>query len=168
MEFGPGERVSVRSLKLGKMAYKKFQNWLIVFYTGGKRKSSDLQIQLQKNMEAEGRIEAFQKMKQLACETALSLEQGDIEAVGNLIDLGWQEKKHSNPLISNERIDGLYSAARRQGALGGQLAGAGQVGYLFFLCPPQKQTAVCVVLERLGARKVDFILSKRGLKVSRQ
>lgn len=165
MEFGPGEKVLVRPIKISSSTYQKFQDWLIVFYTGGKRNSSDFQKHLKKNMEQKDKLKAFQKMKELAYETKDCLGRGNIEELGYLIDIGWHEKKRSNPIITNEKIDRLYSSAREHGAIGGQLAGAGQVGYLFFICPPQRQPEVQTSLEKQGAEAVNFKFSNEGLKV---
>jgi len=165
MEFGPGEEVSVYPIKVSSNTYQKLQDWLIVFYTGGKRNSSDFQKHLQKSMKQKDRLNTFQKMKELAYDTRDCLERGNIEDAGHLIDIGWEEKKRSNPIITNAKIDALYSSAKMCGALGGQLAGAGQVGYFFFICPPQRQTEVQITLEKHGAKEVDFKLSSEGLKV---
>ena len=41
--------------------------------------------------------------------------------------------------VSNGSVDDLYLAARRAGALGGKLTGAGGGGFLVLLCPPDRQ-----------------------------
>jgi D-glycero-alpha-D-manno-heptose-7-phosphate kinase len=42
----------------------------------------------------------------------------------------WETKRERSPGITSERIDDLYTLARRSGALGGKLVGAGGGGFL--------------------------------------
>ena len=44
-------------------------------------------------------------------------------------------KKKMSPRISTGFIDEAYDAARREGALGGKVTGAGGGGYMLFFCP---------------------------------
>ena len=61
-------------------------------------------------------------------------------AFGRLLDEGWKLKRSLSDKISSEHIDEIYDAARRAGATGGKLLGAGGGGFvLFFVEPGQKQ-----------------------------
>ena len=42
----------------------------------------------------------------------------------------WENKRERSPGMANERIDDLYTLARRAGAIGGKLVGAGGGGFL--------------------------------------
>ena len=55
---------------------------------------------------------------------------------GRMLDESWQLKRSLSSAISNERIDGVYEAARRAGALGGKLLGAGGGGFMLIFAPP--------------------------------
>ena len=68
------------------------------------------------------------------------------------------------PAISNRDIDELYATARRHGALGGKISGAGGGGYMFFYCPFDRKHTVSEQLERLGAEVVPFAFDRHGLQ----
>ena len=57
----------------------------------------------------------------------------------------------------------LYDAARKAGAIGGKLLGAGRAGFLMLFCPPERQAAV---RERLkDVREEPFSFEPEGSKI---
>jgi D-glycero-alpha-D-manno-heptose-7-phosphate kinase len=65
--------------------------------------------------------------------------------------------------VSNERVDDLYEVARRSGAIGGKLLGAGQAGFLMLFCPPSRQASVRERLKDL--REMPFAFESEGSKI---
>jgi D-glycero-alpha-D-manno-heptose-7-phosphate kinase len=65
--------------------------------------------------------------------------------------------------MSNDRIDGWYELARKSGAIGGKLIGAGGGGFLMFLC--QEGSRVRHVLTEEGLDEVRFRFDFEGTKV---
>lgn len=65
--------------------------------------------------------------------------------------------------ISNGHIDGMYATARRAGALGGKITGAGGGGFLLLYCPRECQPAVREALK--DYRELPFHLERDGSKV---
>ena len=65
--------------------------------------------------------------------------------------------------VSNKSIDGFYRLARKAGALGGKITGAGGGGFLLLYCPLKKQEAVRSALAHL--RELPFGLEQDGTKV---
>ena len=63
--------------------------------------------------------------------------------------------------VSNDHIDGIYSAARSAGALGGKLLGAGETGFILLYVPPDRRDGV---IEALTSRcvHVPFDLDQGG------
>ena len=62
--------------------------------------------------------------------------------------------------MSNPELDALYRSARRAGALGGKIAGAGGGGFLLLYCPLGAQDAVRLALSHL--RELPFTLEREG------
>lgn len=56
-----------------------------------------------------------------------------------LLHDAWLSKRQMAAQISDEHIDELYWTARRHGALGGKMSGAGGGGYMFFYCQFDKK-----------------------------
>ena len=61
----------------------------------------------------------------------------------------WQAKRSLSPAVSNGDVDDLYDRARRAGAMGGKLIGAGGGGFLLLFVPPELRTAVRAALDTL-------------------
>jgi D-glycero-alpha-D-manno-heptose-7-phosphate kinase len=53
-----------------------------------------------------------------------------LEGYAALMHEHWEHKRRRSPGMTNEHIDRLYELARRSGALGGKLVGAGGGGFL--------------------------------------
>ena len=76
----------------------------------------------------------------------------------------WEEKKKYSTHITTPFIDGLYDAARKEGAIGGKITGAGGGGYMIFYCEPDREIAVRERLTQLGAIPVPFSFEFNGLE----
>jgi len=163
--YGPGELVAVEPLACAEPARQRLRDWLLLIYAGGRRASAELQVTLQAGMRGGDRLAALSELAALADQARVALEGGDLPAAGELFHRGWEAKKRSNPAVTNERIDAIYAAGRRAGALGGKLIGAGGAGYVFFLCPPQAQPAVVAAVAASAAVPVDFSFDMQGLVV---
>jgi D-glycero-alpha-D-manno-heptose-7-phosphate kinase len=81
---------------------------------------------------------------------------------GELLHQGWEYKKQLASGISNGRIDAMYQAARRAGAIGGKISGAGGGGFLLLYCPVECQDDVRKALAPL--RELPFALERDGSK----
>ena len=70
------------------------------------------------------------------------LTGNDLEAFGKLLDDGWQLKRSLSNKVSTPEIDAIYDTAKKAGALGGKLLGAGGGGFVLLFVPPEKQPTV--------------------------
>ena len=77
----------------------------------------------------------------------------------------WEQKKRLAAGISNPWIDECYETARRHGALGGKITGAGGGGFLMLYCTPVKAPGVTEALEQLGLKRMDFSIDFDGAKI---
>ena len=82
---------------------------------------------------------------------------------GRLLHEGWQIKRALTQKISNAKIDEIYEAGLRAGALGGKLLGAGGGGFMLFFVPPERRQALRKRLNKLLC--VPFSFSNRGSHV---
>jgi len=66
--------------------------------------------------------------------------------------------------ISNPMLDDIYSAAIRNGALGGKVSGAGGGGFMFFYCPGNTRSKVIEALREFGGQTKRYEFAGKGLK----
>jgi D-glycero-alpha-D-manno-heptose-7-phosphate kinase len=150
----------VQQDRLDELAY-----CLLLCYTGQTRLSAnilDRQIDSYVRKDAEV-VRALDSQKAMAVAMKNALLQGRLDDFGDLLHQAWQTKKHLDRAISNPRIDEMYEAARREGALGGKILGAGGGGYLLLYCPFDRKHRIAPALESLGGQIVDFGFDLRGL-----
>ena len=91
------------------------------------------------------------------------LSESDLEGFGKTLDENWQLKKSLSNKISNKEIDDIYSLAKKNGALGGKLLGAGGGGFLLFYCRKSNQRTLRKALGKL--REVRFKFDNTGSKI---
>ncbi len=69
-------------------------------------------------------------------------EQTDITTFGELLHQNWIYKRNLSPCVSTPKIDAIYDRARRAGAIGGKLLGAGGGGFMLLFAAPEKQVEI--------------------------
>jgi D-glycero-alpha-D-manno-heptose-7-phosphate kinase len=139
---------------------------LLLCYTGQTRLSAriiDTQVERYVQRQ-EDVLKAMDELKQVATALKNALLRGKLDDFGALLHEAWMNKRRMAPQISDTHIDELYETARKHGALGGKISGAGGGGYMFFYCQFDKKHRVAEQLERLGAQVVDFSFDLRGLQ----
>ncbi len=79
-----------------------------------------------------------------------------IEKFGELLHEGWVAKRRLSDRVSSSEIDAIYDDARRAGAIGGKLLGAGGGGFLLLFVKPENQPAVRERLKHLVHVPIAF------------
>ena len=110
-------------------------------------------------------MESLHDVKRIGLEIKKSLEIGDLERFGTLLDEHWQAKKRRSSMMSNQDIDRWYAAGREAGALGGKILGAGGGGFMMFYCPAQDREALRHAMADQGLREMRFQFDLEGVKV---
>jgi D-glycero-alpha-D-manno-heptose-7-phosphate kinase len=154
--------VTVESVQLDDSVRRRLDQSLLLFYTGMVRQAGDI-LHEQRNNIAD-RLAVLREMKRLAVEGRACLETGALDDLGRLLHQSWQLKKQMASRISNGQIDAMYAAARKAGALGGKITGAGGGGFLLLYCPYQRQDRVRAALTGVG-RELPFRTERFGSKV---
>jgi D-glycero-alpha-D-manno-heptose-7-phosphate kinase len=157
----------VEPLRLAPATLYELEYSLMFAYVGGQHFSSRIIERQVGNFARRERsaVEAMDRIKELAYEMRRALDAGDVPAFGDLLDAGWQAKKRMAEGISNPRIDAVYEVARRAGARGGKVSGAGGGGFMFFVTDPAKRFAVQDALREQGAELVNFTFVEEGMRV---
>lgn len=163
IEFHPDGSVQVQPVIAAADTFAALHRSLMLFYLGGTR-SADAVLARQSSAIRDGtNVEALKAMRALAYRTRDLLAGGEVEEVGRLLHEGWELKRTVADGVSNEIVDGAYTAARSAGALGGKLLGAGGSGFLLVHAPPPAQAAVRSALASL--REVPFHFASSGSQI---
>ncbi len=161
VHFGRDGGIKVDRLRLDERVVRQLNQNLLLFYTNIARKAESVLAEQVQNIEQ--RLAVLDAMKALAIQARDSLWANEMDEFGRLLDQSWQLKKQMASKISNHAIDDIYKAARRAGALGGKITGAGGGGFLLLYCPPARQEEVRRTLADLT--ELSFNLERDGSKV---
>ncbi|TCJ19290.1 dehydrogenase [Flaviaesturariibacter flavus] len=166
MEFYEGDKVIVNPLRIKQQYLFELENNLVLYYTATSRESARIIEQQTKNVVAkkEGSIEAMHQLKQQAQMMKEALLKGKIHQLGEILDYGYQQKRLMAEGISNPLMEEIYVTARKAGASGGKISGAGGGGFMIFYCPGNTKFSVVKSLERFGGVHRPYQFTEHGLK----
>ncbi len=157
----------VEPVKIDRGLMKDLQGRLMLFFTGSARHSWTILEEQEKSTRV-GKgvaVEALHAVRTLADGMRAALENGDLGGFGSLLHEAWQAKKRVSTKISSSRIDQLYELARRHGATGGKITGAGGGGFLLLYCELDTQSAVRSALMAEGVQEMAFAFETQGAQV---
>jgi len=131
-----------------------------LFWTGVTR-SADTILSEQKNNIRSTRHVLLQ-MRDMADEAIRLIQHGkmDIQTFGEMLDAAWQLKKRLASSVSAAKIDDWYERARKAGAIGGKLCGAGGGGFLLFCAKKSSRESIRAALPEL--QEVDIAFEPTG------
>ena len=89
----------------------------------------------------------------------------DLETFGVLLDEHWRNKKRRSAQVSDPTIDRWYDTAKRCGALGGKIMGAGGGGFFMFYCSNGHKACLRKALTAEGLREKPYDFDYEGAKV---
>lgn len=168
IEFLP-DCVVVNPLRLSPEVINELEYNLLLCYTGKTRLSAGIiedQVQRYQRKETEV-VEVLRELKRLTIEMKKALLRQELETFGRLLHEEWQQKKKLSPKISNPELDELYEIARKHGAIGGKITGAGGGGYMLLYCHFDKKHKVAEKMRELGCTITDFAFEPLGLQTWR-
>ena len=141
MDFRRDGSIEVSPVLADPARLRLLQDHLMLIYTGVSRTASDIaaeQVKATNSKQTE-----LSTMQQMVEEAIAILQSGSsLLPFGQLLHEGWELKRSLTRSISNSGIDGLYETARRAGAVGGKLLGAGGGGFLLLFVRPEDQPSV--------------------------
>ena len=138
-----GEKVDVEPIMISQETLQKLNDRLLLLYTGFKRYDDKILREQNKNLlRKEEMVEETRKMVGLASQAKEALENGKLDDFGCILGEGWECKKKLSKNISNPRIDELCEAAKKAGAFGVKISGAGGGGFLVLFAEPEDHKAI--------------------------
>ncbi|MEI6945737.1 dehydrogenase [Paraflavisolibacter sp. H34] len=165
MEFFAGDKVIVNPLRIKQHYLFELENNLVLYYTSTSRESARIIEQQSKNVESkkEQSIEAMHQLKQQAQRMKEALLRGRLHEIGEILDYGYAQKRKMAEGISNPLMEEIYDTAKKAGATGGKISGAGGGGFMVFYCPGNTKYNVIKSLERFGGQHRNYQFVEHGL-----
>jgi len=139
----------------------------MVFYTGISRFASEVVKEQIENTRIHSKDSYLSQMYKMVFEAEKIISDKNpaqmLGELGHLLHESWELKKALSTQVSNSTIDEMYAVARKAGALGGKISGAGGGGFLTLLVEPEKQEAVRKAMHPL--LEVSFKFEEEGSQI---
>jgi len=163
IELGPG---CVRRVAI-PVDLEDFDQRIVLCYTGAPRESGINNWEVTKAyIDGNRKVRRnFEHIAAIASAMRVALEKADWPEVGRLIREEWTHRRKNASRISTPAIDRLVKIARRAGALGGKVCGAGGGGCVFFLVEPGAGECVSRAIAEAGAEVLPIRVAMRGVSV---
>ncbi|MCF8225212.1 MAG: dehydrogenase [Bacteroidales bacterium] len=166
MEFYKDDKVIVNPLRIKTEVLDELAYNLILLNTNTSRLSSQIiqaqQDNVKNNMKPS--VNAMHKIKEQAILMKEVLLKGELDRMGEILNLGWEYKQQMADNIVNEEILDLYNKAMRAGASGGKISGAGGGGFMLFYCPNNSRHSVIRELDKTRVNIHRYEFTKTGLR----
>ena len=140
---------------------RALEDRLVLAFTGLQRDAVDVAKEfVGEIVEKRDAIQALRSQVEFG---RAALAAGNFENFGRLLHEAWQTKRSIAKSVSTDRVDHVYEAARRAGATGGKLLGAGGGGFMVLCVEPERRAAVMDALRDLVV--VPFKFESEGAQV---
>lgn len=164
-QFQPNDHVEAWPLKITQETLFNLEDNLLLFFTGYSRSASNiLKEQDVKSKENDKTmLENLHFVKELGLKSKDALESGNLNMFAELMNIHWNHKKQRSKNMSNTDIDIWYELARKNGAIGGKMIGAGGGGFLMFYV--EDKVRLRRVMHAAGLQEVRFRFDFTGTQV---
>ena len=140
---------------------------LTIFYSGIERSASSVLQQQGTQIKAnkDDAVQRMHRIKALGYETRDLLLKGDIDRYGEMLHEHWNNKRKLAASMTDPVIDEHYEAARKAGAIGGKLMGAGGGGFFMFYTRPADKRRLWDVMTKRGLKPLRFRFDPDGARI---
>jgi D-glycero-alpha-D-manno-heptose-7-phosphate kinase len=157
IEFKPDDSVIVSPVICDPATVRELEANMLVFYTGITRSASAILKQQSEAIASdEQKRQTMVRMVELAYALRDELHKNNVAAFGEILHEGWMLKKSMTSGVSTQEIDTWYDTARRAGALGGKILGAGAGGFLMLYAPRDAHESIKAALHMLRPISMGF------------
>ena len=159
--FNADETVFVDPVICRPEMKEALQSNLMFFYTNMTHISSHILAEQKENIPQ--KMRNLDRMVEMSCEAERLLQQNALDDFGALLDEAWKLKRELASGVSVPEIDEMYAAARKAGALGGKILGAGGGGFMMLYVPENVRQSVREAMRRYREQTVS--LEPEGSKI---
>jgi D-glycero-alpha-D-manno-heptose-7-phosphate kinase len=162
--YGPGQ-VIVNPLRIEPQIADELQYNALLVYIGPRTTANIIETQISGYLKHQPDVlEAMDRMKVLTVDAKNALLTGRLDDLGAILDEAWLQKKRTAASVTASYIDEMYEEAKRLGAIGGKVSGAGGGGFMFLYCPYDRKLAVAERLAQMGGKVSSFTFEFEGMK----
>lgn len=167
LDIAQNGSVTVSNANISKSVQDEFEKCALLFYTGVRRSSTEILKEQETHLRGNkpDAMELKHETKRLGRNILSAFESGRLDEFGSLLDQHWNLKRKMSSRMSTGDFDTIYEKAKKAGALGGKIVGAGGGGFFLVFCKDGKQDSVRDVFKEVKMREVPFFVDSAGTQV---
>lgn len=162
IEFSKNNEINVNKINLNNSQIRNIDESLLLYFTNVTRKAGSILYEQKNNIQKNTDLLINMNMLTNELLTKLTLD-GDIEAIGNIINRSWILKQKFADKIMNEEIEALWRLSMGNGASGGKISGAGGGGFLLIFVKKSLQDQLRKALNNYF--EFPFMFEQSGSKI---
>jgi D-glycero-alpha-D-manno-heptose-7-phosphate kinase len=162
MEFRMDQNI-VHPLRVSPDILRELEESLVLCDTGLSHDSGEIHQDQRAQMQQSAVRDQVKTNVELTYKIRNHLLRGQLLSFGEALHEAWLTKRQFSQKISNSRLDELYENARRHGAIGGKLLGAGGGGFFLFYVSPFRKYELTSYLVNQGLSIRPFRFELEGL-----
>ena len=132
----------------------------MLFYTGINRQADKILTNIKKSGN---QFKNYEKLSYLAKNFEKELLNKNFQNCGEILHENWNLKRSLDKSVSSINLDNIYSIAKKSGAVGGKILGAGGGWYFLFLVKPKYKKKMKNNLKKL--QEINFNFTKDGSRL---
>ena len=148
----------------------QLENRIALFYSGASRSSGInnwemFRLVMEKDKKT---VRLFGRIAEHAREASSALAREDFPGFTKAVKEEWATRKKLFPSISTPAIDSAMKAGFKAGAEAARICGAGGGGCFFMIAPEGLMDEAAGAVEKAGAQRLSYRISRAGVKASAQ
>lgn len=161
----PYPSVSTSPVRLSEDICLELDSRLLLVYTGEAHLSGDVHTKVIADYEAGEKrtLNAIDTLRNTPVWAKSALTRGDFVELAEIMNINTAAQKKLHPSITTEKIEMLENVARKAGALGFKINGAGGGGSITLLCSSKNTRDVEAAVKQASFRVLPCHLDFRGL-----
>ena len=162
-----GGRERVQRLSVSQATRRLLEERCVLVYTGEAHLSSSIHEDIRTNYAQPGSptLDAMHQLARLARDGAALIEEGQVDAFGELLNESWRQLKRLHPSCDSERLRSFFAAAQPL-MVGGKACGAAGGGCILFLAREGERQALADACQTLDGALMPFRIDMDGVVIA--
>jgi D-glycero-alpha-D-manno-heptose-7-phosphate kinase len=166
LEISKDGKVAVRQANVDFSLLDELNRNTLIFYTGMTRHADEILKHQDSAVKTEDSkvTDSLHHIKELGYQIVEAIETGNLDRFGLLMHDHWEHKKRLSTKIADQRLHQIYDIARKNGALGGKITGAGGGGFFVFYTN-NRHHQLRKAMSQEGLRELRYRFDSEGSKI---
>ena len=144
--------------------FKNLKDKLLIMHTGISRNAQMAVEEVYRNHKQKDGKLAIDRLAEYGVSFYEALAQNDIAECGRIMEKNYKAQQLLAPSTSNEKLEEIYTFAKKNGTIGGKIAGAGGGGAFLLICENPESLKIAMKKEFVETFEIDYDFEFEDIK----